>query len=150
MKIEGNFEVDHPRAEVWEKIRDPQLMGSSIPGCESVEQADETSYRVKVSIKVGPIKAHFNLTVEVIEEIPPHTILSRTSGEEGTRSSVVTSDNVVRLAETETGGTRVDYVADVSVTGRLGKFGLGIFRKKADQLADQFVVNFREKLGVSE
>ena len=59
------------------------------------------------------------------------------------------SDNVVRLSDTDSGGTRVDYVADVSVTGRLGKFGLGIFRKKADQLAGQFVVNFREKLGVT-
>ncbi|KGF70824.1 hypothetical protein LL06_02740 [Hoeflea sp. BAL378] len=150
MKIEGNFEVDHPRAEVWDKIRDPQVMGGCIPGCDSVEQVDDTSYRVKVSVKVGPIKAHFNLSVEVLEEDPPHTIVSRTSGEEGTRSSVVNSDNVVRLAETGTGGTRVDYIADVSVTGRLGKFGLGIFRKKADQLAEQFVVNFRDRLGVAQ
>ena len=35
------------------------------------------------------------------------------------------------------------------MTGRLGKFGLGIFRKKADQLAEQFVVNFRDRLGVA-
>lgn len=149
MKIEGDFEVAHPRTEVWNKIRDPQVMGSCIPGCDSVEQVDERSYRVTVSVKVGPIKAHFNLSVEVLEEEHPHTIFSRTSGEEGTRSSVVTSDNVVRLTETGTCGTRVDYVADVSMTGRLGKFGLGIFRKKADQLAAQFVVNFREKLGES-
>jgi carbon monoxide dehydrogenase subunit G len=149
MKIEGDFEVEAPRGEVWEKIRDPQVMGASIPGCDTVEQVDETSYRAQVAVKVGPIKARFNLLVEVLEEQPEHTILSRTSGEEGTRASVVNSDNVVRLSDTDSGGTRVDYVADVSVTGRLGKFGLGIFRKKADQLAGQFVVNFREKLGVT-
>lgn len=149
MKIEGDFEVEAPRAEVWDKIRDPQIMGACIPGCESVEQVDDTSYRAQVSVKVGPIKARFNLLVEVLEEQLEHTILSRTSGEEGTRASVVNSDNVVRLADTDSGGTRVDYSADVSVTGRLGKFGLGIFRKKADQLAGQFVANFREKLGVT-
>ena len=33
MKIEGDFEVEAPRGEVWEKIRDPQVMGASIPGC---------------------------------------------------------------------------------------------------------------------
>ncbi len=149
MKIEGDFEVEAPRAEVWDKIRDPQVMGACIPGCESVEQVDETSYRAQVSVKVGPIKARFNLLVEVLDEQPEHTILSRTSGEEGTRASVVNSDNVVRLTDTDSGGTHVDYAADVSVTGRLGKFGLGIFRKKADQLAGQFVENFRAKLGVT-
>ncbi|WP_116081800.1 CoxG family protein [Tropicimonas sp. IMCC34011] len=149
MKIEGEFEVEAPRTEVWKKIQDPQIMGACIPGCDSIEQLDDTSYRAQVSVKVGPIKARFNLLVEVLEEQPEHTILSRTSGEEGTRASVVNSDNVLRLADTDSGGTRVDYVADVSVTGRLGKFGLGIFRKKADQLAGQFVENFREKLGVT-
>ena len=149
MKIEGEFEVEAPRSEVWSKIRDPQIMGACIPGCETVEQVDDTSYRAQVTVKVGPIKARFNLLVEVLDEQPEHTILSRTSGEEGTRASVVNSDNVVRLADTDSGGTQVDYIADVSVTGRLGKFGLGIFRKKADQLAGQFVENFRAKLGVS-
>lgn len=150
MKIEGSFEVPLPRVEVWEKIRDPQVMGACIPGCEAVEQVNDTTYRAKVSMKVGPIKVRFNLVVEVLKEEAPHTNISRTSGEEGTRSSVVHSDNVVRLSETETGGTRVDYSADVSVTGRLGKFGLGIFRKKADQLAVQFVENFRNKLEVTQ
>ncbi|MDX2482456.1 MAG: carbon monoxide dehydrogenase subunit G [Pseudodonghicola sp.] len=149
MKIEGDFEVPAPRSEVWEKIRDPQIMGQCIPGCEAVEQVDDTSYRAQVSVKVGPIKARFKLLVEVTDEQAPHTIISRTSGDEGTRASVVRSDNIVRLQETDTGGTRVDYEADVSVTGRLGKFGLGIFRKKADQLAAQFVESFREKLKVT-
>ncbi|ETX29287.1 CoxG family protein [Roseivivax isoporae] len=149
MKIEGEFEVEAPRSEVWDRIRDPQVMGACIPGCEAVEQVDDMAYRANISVKVGPIKARFNLLVEVLEERPEHTILSRTSGEEGTRASVVTSDNVVRLCDTDSGGTRVDYAADVSVTGRLGKFGLGIFRKKADQLAAQFVENFRARLGVT-
>ena len=149
MKIEGDFEVPAPRSVVWEKIRDPKIMGQCIPGCEAVEQVDDTSYRAQVTVKVGPIKARFKLLVEVTDEQPPHTIISRTSGDEGTRASVVQSDNVVRLEETDTGGTRVDYEADVSVTGRLGKFGLGIFRKKADQLAAQFVESFVAKLKVS-
>lgn len=149
MKIAGEFEIDAPRAEVWEKVRDPQVMVQCIPGCEGIEQIDATTYRSQVSVKVGPIKATFNLKVEVVSEEAPHTILSRTSGEEGTRASVVSSENVLRLAETPEGGTLVSYEADVSMTGRLGKFGLGIFRKKADQLAGVFVENFRAKLGVS-
>ncbi|WP_158970406.1 CoxG family protein [Chachezhania sediminis] len=148
MKIEGRFDVNAPRAEVWDKVRDPAVMAQCIPGCEDIEEQGDDAYRAVVAVKVGPIKARFNLLVEVLEELPPHTVISRTSGDEGTRASVVTSENRLTLTETAT-GTQVDYMADVSVTGRLGKFGLGIFRKKADQMAATFVDNFSKHLEVS-
>lgn len=149
MKIAGEFDVAAAQALVWDKVRDPQLMAECVPGCDAIEQIDAMSYRAQVGVKVGPITARFNLVVEVLSEEAPHTVLSRTAGEEGTRASVVTSDNVLRLAALPEGGTRVSYEADVSMTGRLGKFGLGIFRKKADQLAEQFVRNFRERIEVA-
>lgn len=149
MKIEGTFAVDAPPAVVWEKVRDPQLMVQCIPGCERIEQTAPDTYRAVVSVRVGPIGARFNLTVTVLAEDPPHRILSRTAGEEGTRASVIASDNAVTLTPTPTGGTEVAYSADVSVTGRLGRFGLGIFRKKADHLAEEFVSAFRGKLAVA-
>ncbi|WP_428929479.1 CoxG family protein [Marinibacterium sp. SX1] len=149
MKIAGAFDIDAPRTTVWEKVRDPQLMAVCIPGCEGIEEIDRDSYRAQVAVKVGPIKARFDLVVEVLSEDPLKTVVSRTSGEEGTRASVVSSENVLRLSDTDGGGTHVEYEAEVSMTGRLGKFGLGIFRKKADQLAKVFVVNFSEILGVS-
>jgi hypothetical protein len=40
----------------------------------------------------------------------------------------------------------VSYTSDISITGRLGKFGLGMMRKKADQLRQEFVQKFRATL----
>lgn len=149
MKIEGTFQVDAPQDLVWTQVRDPQVMVQCIPGCDSIEQIDPMAYRALVSVKVGPITARFNLVVTVLSEDAPHSVISRTSGEEGTRASVVSSDNVLRLAPLPGGGTEISYAADVSMTGRLGKFGLGIFRKKADQLAEVFIDNFRQRLQVA-
>jgi len=146
MQIEGEFNVTAPQALVWENIRDPEIMAGCIPGCESIEQIDATSFRSVVAIKVGPISARFNLVVEITEEIAPETIRSRTKGEEGTRASILTSQNVLRLADDGSGGTDVAYAVDVTMTGRLGKYGLGIIRKKADQLAGVFVENFRKRV----
>lgn len=146
MQIEGQFNVAAPQAQVWEKVRDPGIMSECIPGCESIEQVDATSYRSVVAIKVGPIRARFNLVVEITEEIAPETVRSRTKGEEGTRASIVSSENILTLAPDDNGGTDVTYAADVTMTGRLGKYGLGIIRKKADQLADVFVENFRKRV----
>ena len=146
MLIDGHFNIAAPQAQVWEKVRDPAIMSECIPGCESIEQLDDNSYRSVVAIKVGPIRARFNLVVEIIEEQAPDTVRSRSKGEEGTRASVVTSENLLRLSDDGSGGTDVSYSADVTMTGRLGKYGLGIMRKKADQLAQVFVENFRARV----
>ena len=51
------------------------------------------------------------------------------------------------LAETADGaGTEVTYTSDVSVFGRLGKFGLGIMKKKARDLGREFAESFRERV----
>lgn len=146
MKLGGSFTVHAPRAVVWEKIRNPALMGECIPGCEAIEQLDAMSYRAVVGIKVGPIKARFNLVVEVTKEEEPSVVQSRTRGEEGTRASVVTSENLLVLTEVGPAETKVDYSADVGMTGRLGKYGLGIMQKKAEALSLVFVETFRRRV----
>jgi carbon monoxide dehydrogenase subunit G len=144
MKLEGTFVVRAARAAVWDQIRSPAVMGQCIPGCEAIEQLDAMSYRAIVGVKIGPIKARFNLVVEVTSEEPPSVVRSRTRGEEGTRASVVTSDNVLTLTELGPLETEVGYAADVNMTGRLGKYGLGIMQKKAEALSEVFVENFRK------
>ncbi len=63
-----------------------------------------------------------------------------------TRASVLSANNELVLAPTDGGGTEVKYASEVSVTGRLGKFGLGIMKKKADALGAKFAENFRGKI----
>ena len=52
----------------------------------------------------------------------------------------------MKLAEREAALTEVRYTSEISITGRLGKFGLGMMRKKADQLRQEFVQKFRATL----
>ena len=53
---------------------------------------------------------------------------------------------VIVLMPGADGGTDVSYSSDVSITGRLGKFGLGVMRKKADQIIKQFAQNVSREL----
>lgn len=146
MRIEGSFIVAAPRERVFAEITNPALMAGCIPGCEAIEVIDPKTYRARILVEVGPIKARFNLVVEVKEEVPPERVVSITRGEEGTRASVISSNNELVLAPAEGGGTEVKYVAEVSVTGRLGKFGLGMMKKKAEALGAKFAENFRGKI----
>src|SRR5258708_9388564 len=146
MKLEGTFVVHAAREAVWDQIRNPGIMGGCIPGCEAVEQLDGKSSRAIVGVKVGPIKAGFSLVVEVTKEEPPSVVHSRTRGEEGTRASVVTSENLLVLSEIGPAETRVDYSADISMTGRLGKYRFGIMPKKADTLSLAFVESLHSQV----
>ena len=146
MLIEDKFVVRAPRVEVWRFIVDPKRMLPCIPGCESIEQASPTQYRAVVKIEVGPIKTRFNLDVTVDAEHPPGLILSTTRGEEGTRASTLSAKNRLELAALDERTTEVSYSSEVSVVGRLGRFGLGMMKKKAQALGTAFADSMRARL----
>ena len=142
MDVAGSFIVEAPQVKVWELIRDPAIVAQCVPGCSSIEMIDPTSYKAAVKIGLGPLKMVFNVVVEVVEEIAPETVISKTSGEEGGRASFVSSSNRLDLRAVDDATTEVRYAATVQMTGRLGKFGLGMMRKKADSVAAEFGKKF--------
>lgn len=145
MRIAGSFIVAASRERVFAEITNPVVMASCIPGCEAIEIIDPKTYRARILVEIGPIKARFNLIVEVTVAEPPARVVSVTRGEEGSRASMLSSNNELLLAPTVEGATEVKYVSEVSVTGRLGKFGLGVMKKKAESLSAKFADAFRGK-----
>ncbi len=150
MKIEGVFTIAASRPVVWRHITDPEIMGRCIPGCKSIAVTGEDSYQANIEVKLGPIKAKFNVEVEVTEEVEPDHILSHTRGEEGSRASVISADNILKLSDGESGGTDVFYSSDVMVSGRLGKYGHGIMKKVAGNLSEKFADKFRQEVEAGE
>jgi uncharacterized protein len=146
MILNGAFLIKQNQETVWNAIRDPALMAQCVPGCEMAERIDDTRYRARVAVRFGPIAARFDLVVEIEEEIAPELLRSRTRGEEGTRASTVSSSNVMTLSAPEPGTTRVDWSTEVGITGRLGRYGLGLMRKKIESLSEEFVTAFAARL----
>ncbi len=146
MRVDGAFEIDIPREAMFRLITDPALMAVCVPGCESIERIDPTTYRTVVKVALGVIKARFNLVVEVTKETPPESVQSVTRGEEGGRASQLTATNEVSLLDLGGGRTRVQYVSELSITGRFGKFALGIMKKKAQSMAREFVQNLQARI----
>ena len=146
MKVEKTFTVQALPQVVWEFAKDPEKMAPCIPGCKEISAVDETRYKARVAVKVGPISAKFNLDLEIIEETPPVEIISRTRGEEGTRASILTANNIVRLTANGDGSTEVYCSSESSITGRLGKYGAGMMMKKADAIWGKLAENVCEAI----
>ena len=146
MKIEDTFTVDAPIERVWRMITDPAVVGPCIPGCQGIEVTGPDTYKADIKVAVGPIKTTFSVTVQKTEERPPHFAASTTKGQEGGKASTLNAASTLALSEAEGGGTAIAYTSEVSVFGRLGKFGLGIMKKKARDVGHEFAQTFREKV----
>ena len=144
MKIEGSFTLNASQEDVWLAITNPDIVTPCVPGCQNIKILGPNIYSAEVKVKVGPIKAHFRLNVEVTQEIAPLEVHSTTQGEEGSKASVLQAKNIVRLKQIDANTTEVYYSSDVNLVGRLGKFGFGIMKKKAKALGDQFAESFRK------
>ncbi len=146
MKIADSFTVAAPVERTWQAIRDPQVVGACLPGCEEIEALSPTLYRARIGVKLGPVSAKFAADVEVVEETPPVRVVTVTRGEESGRASNLRADNVLSLAPAENGGTLVTYESEMTVTGRLARFGFGVMKKKAQSLAGEFARNLEDRL----
>ena len=143
MKIAETFAVQAPVERVWRFITDPERVAPCVPGCQGHEVLGPRQYKASVRVAVGPIKTVFNVTVELTEERAPTFLASTTRGEEGSRASTLTARNELRLAPGAEGMTVVSYSSEISLVGRLGKFGLGMMKKKARKLGEEFAEKFR-------
>jgi uncharacterized protein len=146
MRIEDRFIVAAPRQRVWVAIKDPAVVAPCIPGCQSVEVVSPTLYKARIRVVVGPIKAEFNVEVEILSETEPQEVRSRTRGEEGSRASSLSAENTLRLTALSDNVTEVFYASEAAVVGRLGKFGLGIMKKKAESLGRDFAAAFKQRI----
>lgn len=146
MKIEDTFSVNAPIDRAWRFIMNPDQVAPCIPGCGDVEILGENKYRANVKLAVGPIKTNFNVTVEITEQQAPNFAATLTRGEEGGKASMVTANSELRLKPVNGEQTEVNYKSEVSIVGRLGKFGLGIMKKKAKAIGEEFAENFRARL----
>ena len=59
MKVEGEYVFDGPREQVWEIVRDPEVLSSALPGTQSLEQVGENEYAGKMHVRIGPVAGVF-------------------------------------------------------------------------------------------
>ena len=59
MKVEGDFLFNGPREEVWEIVRDPEVLATALPGTKSLNQVGENEFEGEMNVRVGPVAGLF-------------------------------------------------------------------------------------------
>jgi uncharacterized protein len=141
--FEEEFTIDAAPDAVWVLLLDPQRVARCLPGCESVEVEDARTYRARITVRVGFLSTTQNLRVEIVESDRPRRLVSVGRGEDRKLASHVEVNSTLDLEPTAAGGTRLRYVSDVRVLGRLGSVGDAVMRVKVKQLTGEFAENLR-------
>jgi uncharacterized protein len=141
--FDDEFTVNAPADVVWEFLLDPGRLAPCLPGCESLEVEDATTYRVRLTVKVGFLSTTQNLRVAITECDRPRHLVSVGRGEDRKLASQVETRTTLDLSPAGEGATRVRYRSEVRVLGRLGSVGDAVMRAKARQLAGDFAANVR-------
>jgi hypothetical protein len=146
MRIDKSFTIDAPQDRVWQFVSTPERVGRCFPGCQDVTPLGDDKYKASIKVQMGPIRTVFNLDFEATEQRPPDYSAYSTRGEEENRASRMKAETILTLSALDERRTQVQYTSDVSIVGRLGKFGLNVMKKKADAMGDEFIQALRAQI----
>ena len=146
MEIEKTLLLDAPPARVWALLLDPNAMGACVPGMESIDVISEDEYVAVMKVKIAFISARFKLKTRIAERDEPRYLRAEGTGEDASVASSLKQASEMWLAEREGGGTELRMKVKVDVLGRMGTFGLGVMKTKADRMWDEFGVNAAARL----
>jgi carbon monoxide dehydrogenase subunit G len=140
MTMSGEALLPAPRADVWAKLNDPEVLKACIPGCEELEKVSDTEFRATVKTKIGPVSARFKGRVNLTDMDPPAGYKIVGEGEGGV-AGFAKGGATIRLAEAE-GGTQLSYDVDAQIGGKLAQLGQRLVNGAAKKVADEFFANF--------
>ena len=135
MKIEGTYIIKAPREELWRMMIDPAVLQRCVPGCETLEAAEDGSYKMLMKAGVGSIKGSFSgkIKLDELREPEHYKMLVEANGKVGFVKGVGSLDFVAQDEETV-----INYAGDVSVGGTLASVGQRMIQASAKMLAGQF------------
>ncbi|MDJ0871345.1 MAG: SRPBCC family protein [Gammaproteobacteria bacterium] len=147
VKLEKTVPVEAPADAAWQFLQDIRAVAACMPGAEITEQVDESHYKGKVKVKLGPATAAFNGDIEVkgvdADKRELH-ILGKGADVKGTSSASM--DLLASVRETDAGVSELIGISQVAVTGKMASFGGRMMTQVSDQIMKQFAVNFANQV----
>ena len=121
MDIKGEFVFDGSRADVWDLLRDPDVLASALPGTQSLELTGENEYSGKMNVRVGPVSGLFAGKLTISNEVPPESYTMVVEGRGA--AGHVKGTGHVQLVEQDTGKTLLSYTGEFQPGGKIANVG---------------------------
>ncbi|GAB3568064.1 hypothetical protein GCM10027445_17430 [Amycolatopsis endophytica] len=149
MRLDHEFTVPAPPAEVWKAVTDPERVAPCMPGATLTKVEGET-FTGTVKVKLGPISLLYKGSGEFLEtDEQARKIVIKASGKDSRGAGTAAATVTVTLSE-DNGATKGTVATDLNVTGRPAQFGRGMISEVGGKILDQFATNLADRLGTPE
>ena len=146
MDMKDSRVINAPQAKVWAALNDPAMLKQCIIGCDSLEATEPDTFVAAMSVKVGPVSAKFKGKLQLEDVQPPNSYKLKFEGQGGPAGFANGTANVSLTSESPS-STRLDYVANAMIGGKLAQIGSRLVDAAARKIADDFFSKFDALVG---
>jgi uncharacterized protein len=144
MELKGERLIPVPVESTWAALNNPEVLKACITGCESLERSGDDSYQALVAVRVGPVSARFKGKLQLSNVKAPYSYTIHFDGQGGVAGFGKGSADVTLAAEGSK--TRLSYVAQAQVGGKLAQVGSRLIDAAAGKIAEDFFAAFEATL----
>ena len=149
MEFDNSFEVPLRPAEAWPLLTDIRRIAPCMPGAEVTEVVDDTTYKGRIAVRLGPVALAFAGVIK-FEELDGVNYKARVKaqGSDAKGRGAANAASVFRL-EPAGSGSKVLVHTDLSLSGAVAQYGrgVGIIQATAAQIMSQFAANLKAQIG---
>ncbi len=149
MDLAHQFSVPTEVEETWAHFQDIASVAECFPGAQ-VSSAEGDSFSGSVKVKLGPIALVYNGSGTFVEkDDAAHRFVVDAKGKDKRGNGTAGAKVTLSMAPSASGGTDVEVLTDLAVTGKPAQFGRGVMQDVSDKLLGQFVACLEQRLGGS-
>jgi carbon monoxide dehydrogenase subunit G len=149
VKLENSFEVSATPEAAWALLMDVPRVIPCMPGAELVETVDESNWKARMRVKLGPISLSFltDVSRDEVDDAARRVKLGAKAREERGRGAAgATIESSLSVAE---GKTRVTTVTDLTLSGAAAQYGRGLVQGVTEQILKSFAECLEQQLAAS-
>jgi len=146
MELVHHFRVPAELDDTWTHFQDVAGLAGCFPGAQ-VSAVDGDDFTGSCKVKLGPIALVYNGTGRFADrDEDAHRIVVEAKGRDKRGNGTAAATATLTMSKAAAGGTDVEVVTDLSVTGKPAQFGRGLIQDVSDKLLGQFVACLEQQL----
>ncbi len=151
MKLEHSFSVPASVEDAWTTLVDIERVAPCMPGA-TLETVEGDEFTGSVKVKLGPIGLTYKGKAQWLEKDDvAHRAVIRAQGKDARGNSTAAATITTSLQPIgDGGGTKVDVLTDLDITGKPAQFGRGVMVDVGNKLIGQFADCLAGKMGVAD
>jgi len=145
MELKGGHDLQASKESIWDALNSRDRLKRIIPGCTSIEQIGEHSFKAEIVTRVGPLKVKFAGKVDYTDLVPFNSFKISGQGEGGPAGFAKGSVEI-ELATVSDEVTHLSYIVHSSVGGKLAAVGSRLLEAVSKRNIDLFFAGLQREL----